>query len=119
VASVVLRPVEASDQAHIFINGKPLPDYFPLLYVRERVLDPLIVSERLGTVGVTAHVHGGGFMAQAGAVGLAVARALTHREPDLRPALKIGKQLKRDPRMVERKKPGRAKARKRFQWSKR
>ncbi len=83
------------------------------------LLQPLVVAARVGQYDVTCTVAGGGLSGQAGAVRHGVAKALTHYEPDLRPTLKKGGFLTRDPRVVERKKYGRPKARRSFQFSKR
>ena len=115
VARVRLVP----GKGRIEINGRVLEEYFPRHAHRQAVRDPLEVANRLGQLDVLARVGGGGVTGQAGALRLAVARALVRHDADLRPALKRGGLLTRDPRMTERKKYGRPKARKRFQFSKR
>jgi small subunit ribosomal protein S9 len=77
------------------------------------------VTNLKNKIGFEIEVDGGGITGQAGAIKLAIARALVEYDPNLRPVLKNYGMLKRDPRMVERKKPGKPKARKSFQWTKR
>jgi small subunit ribosomal protein S9 len=115
VARVRLSPGKGGFQ----VNGRSLEEYFSRHAHRQAVREPLEAAGRLGQVDVLARVAGGGVTGQAGALRLAVARALARHEEELRPALKRGGLLTRDPRMTERKKYGRPKARKRFQFSKR
>jgi len=92
---------------------------FPIDFIREDILRPFLLTETLGKYDVYANVVGGGSSSQAEAIRLGIARALIEINPDFRSALKTEGLLRRDPRMVERKKYGRPKARKRFQFSKR
>ena len=101
------------------INGRELDEYFPMHRHREVVERPLGVVSAEGTYDLLIRVRGGGPTGQAGAVQLAVARALVEADPDQRPVLRSHGLLTRDSRSVERKKPGQPKARKRFQFSKR
>ncbi len=101
------------------INGRELDEYFPMHRHREVVERPLGVVGAEGTYDLLIRVRGGGPTGQAGAVQLAVARALVEADPDQRPVLRSHGLLTRDSRSVERKKPGQPKARKRFQFSKR
>ena len=101
------------------INGRELDEYFPMHRHREVVERPLGVVSAEGTYDLMIRVRGGGPTGQAGAVQLAVARALVEADPDQRPVLRSHGLLTRDSRSVERKKPGQPKARKRFQFSKR
>jgi small subunit ribosomal protein S9 len=103
----------------ITVNGKTIETYFARPVLRMLVQQPLIAANRLTEIDIDCTVVGGGLSGQAGAVRHGLARALTNFEPDLRPALKKGGFLTRDSRAVERKKYGRAKARRRFQFSKR
>jgi small subunit ribosomal protein S9 len=103
----------------ITVNGKTIETYFARPVLRMLVQQPLVTASRLSELDVDCTVVGGGLSGQAGAVRHGIARALTHFEPDLRGALKKGGFLTRDSRAVERKKYGRAKARRRFQFSKR
>ncbi|MBU0533860.1 MAG: 30S ribosomal protein S9 [Candidatus Omnitrophica bacterium] len=104
---------------NIVINGKRLDEYFPLLNLQARVLAPLEVTENLKLYDVKIKVLGGGISGQAGAAALGIARALVETDEKFRATLKKKGLLKRDPRMVERKKYGRRKARKSPQYSKR
>ena len=115
VARVVLR----HGSGHWSINGRALDDYFPRPSHRVRVEDPLRATASEGTYDVQVRVRGGGLTGQADAIRLGVARGLYKLDEDLRPTLREGGMLTRDSRKVERKKPGRPKARKRFQFSKR
>lgn len=115
VARVILR----NGSGKITINGKEIEKAFPQLLSREDITAPLRVSETQGSYDVIVNVQGGGTTGQAQAIRLGISRALIELNPDLRSALKAEGFLTRDPRMVERKKYGRPKARKRFQFSKR
>jgi small subunit ribosomal protein S9 len=101
------------------INGRTLGDYFPRPSLVQHIQQPFTATDTLGAFDVRAHVNGGGQAGQAGAVRLAVARALISGDTQHRIKLRAGGLLTRDPRAVERKKPGRPGARKRFQFSKR
>jgi small subunit ribosomal protein S9 len=103
----------------ITVNGKTIETYFARPVLRMLVQQPAIAVARMTEIDVECTVVGGGLSGQAGAVRHGIARALINMEPSLRPALKKGAFLTRDSRMVERKKYGRAKARRRFQFSKR
>jgi small subunit ribosomal protein S9 len=103
----------------ITVNGKDHVAYFARPVLQMIVKQPLVTSKREGQFDVICTVSGGGLSGQAGAVRHGVALALTRFEPELRPVLKKGGFLTRDARTVERKKYGRAKARKSFQFSKR
>ena len=101
------------------INGRPLEDYFPVDTHQGVVREPLRVTESEDRFDVIANIRGGGAAGQAGALRLAIARALEGEEPDWRPDLKKAGLLTRDARKKERKKPGQPGARKKFQYSKR
>ena len=103
----------------ITVNGKAIEAYFARPVLRMLVQQPVISVNRLSEIDIDATVVGGGLSGQAGAVRHGIARALCNFEPGLRPTLKKGAYLTRDSRAVERKKYGRAKARRRFQFSKR
>ena len=103
----------------IFVNGKIMNDYFKRPVHQLIVVMPLQETNVLNKFDVKCNVKGGGLSGQAGAVRHGISRALTLFEPGLRPALKSGGFLTRDPRVVERKKYGKAKARRSFQFSKR
>ena len=101
------------------VNGKPLDSYFARPVLRMILRQPLGVAKRTGQYDLTVSVAGGGLSGQAGAVRHGLAKALVNYEPDLRPVLKKEGFLTRDPRVVERKKYGKKKARRSFQFSKR
>ena len=101
------------------INGRSLNDYFPRMTHVQLVEQPCAATETAGHFKVKVNVKGGGLTGQAGAIRLAVARALVALDESHRPGLRKMGLLTRDPRMVERKKYGQPKARKRFQFSKR
>ena len=103
----------------ILVNTRSVEVFFARPVLRMLIQQPLIATNRNGQYDVTCTVSGGGLSGQAGAVRHGLAKALTYFEPDLRGALKRGGFLTRDPRVVERKKYGRAKARRSFQFSKR
>ena len=101
------------------INERTVEDYFPRLVWQLQAMQPLKTATVEGKVDVLVRASGGGLTGQAGAVRLGIARALIKMNPELRPVMKKAGLLTRDPRMVERKKYGQKKARKRFQFSKR
>jgi small subunit ribosomal protein S9 len=103
----------------IKVNGKAFDEYFKTSSQQNIVLRPLEVAKAMNQFDVAVNAHGGGPNGQAGAIRLAVARALTEQNPELRASLKADGLLTRDPRMKERKKSGQPGARKRFQFSKR
>jgi small subunit ribosomal protein S9 len=114
-ARVLLRP----GAGEWSINGRSLTDYFPRPSLQARADEALRVTETDGQFDVTVRVNGGGLTGQADAVRLGLARALVEVDEENRVPLRKGGLLTRDSRKVERKKPGRPKARKRFQFSKR
>jgi small subunit ribosomal protein S9 len=103
----------------IEVNGRSFEDYFKTATLQNIVLQPLEVAKSVNAFDISVNASGGGTSGQAGAVRLAIARALTESNPELRPLLKPAGLLRRDPRMKERKKSGQPGARKRFQFSKR
>jgi small subunit ribosomal protein S9 len=115
VARVWIRP----GAGKIEINGRDSPVYFARPVLRMLLNQPFVVADRLGQFDVWCTVKGGGLSGQAGAVRHGISKALTFYEPGLRPVLKQGGFLTRDSRVVERKKYGKAKARRSFQFSKR
>jgi len=115
VARVFLRPGEG----RWTVNGRSLEEYFPRAVLRQSIVLPLTVTETQDRFDVKVNVRGGGQRGQADAVRLGLARALLKVDEDFRSRLRSQELLTRDPREVERKKPGRPKARKRFQFSKR
>jgi small subunit ribosomal protein S9 len=115
VARVWIKPGPGA----IVINERTIEVYFARPVLRMLIQQPLVASNRHGQYDITCTVSGGGLSGQAGAVRHAISKALTQFEPDLRGVLKRGGFLTRDARVVERKKYGRAKARRSFQFSKR
>jgi small subunit ribosomal protein S9 len=115
VARVRLVP----GSGRVTVNGQPLEKYFPLETLRSDILTPLQVTDSAGKYDVVVNVDGGGMSGQAGAIRLGIARALTAAQEEHRSILRTHGLLTRDARMVERKKYGQRKARKRFQFSKR
>lgn len=115
VARVILRP----GKGEWTVNGRPMTDYFPRPTHQIRLEEPLKVTELEGSFDVLVRVNGGGLTGQSDAVRLGIARALVEHDEELRAPLREKGLLTRDARQVERKKPGRPKARKRFQFSKR
>ena len=103
----------------ITCNGRELEAYFPSKVHQQLIKEPLVTAEKVEAFDVVANLHGGGTTGQAGALRLAVARALIENEPDDRPALKKAGFLTRDARVKESKKYGLKKARKAPQYSKR
>ncbi len=103
----------------IVVNNRDYKEYFSVPTLQYKVEQPFMVAQLMGQYDVKANLDGGGVTGQAEALRMAIAKALVEINPELRPALKSQGFLRRDPRMVERKKPGQPKARKRFQFSKR
>ena len=103
----------------ITINGKTLEDYFPQMHIRPYVTDPLVTVEVEKLYDLKINVSGGGFNGQAQAIRLGISRALIKLNEEFKPPLKARKFMTRDARVVERKKYGKPKARKSFQFSKR
>ena len=101
------------------VNGRTLGDYFPRGSLVQHIQQPFAATDTVGAFDVRALVEGGGMSGQAGALRMAIARALVEADSQHRSKLRTGGLLTRDPRAVERKKPGRPGARKRFQFSKR
>lgn len=103
----------------ILINNEPFEDFLTTLSLQGELLEPLQVANLRNKFDVRAVTKGGGVHGQAGAIKLAISRALIQHDAELRPPLKAAGLLRRDPRAKERKKPGQPGARKRFQFSKR
>ena len=115
VARVYLK----EGKGNITINKKDIKEYFPLETLQYIVNQPLNTLEVLGNFDITVNVHGGGYSGQAEAIRLGIARSLVKLDEENKPALKAEGFMTRDSRVVERKKPGQKKARKKFQFSKR
>ncbi|CAB4384635.1 unnamed protein product [Rhizophagus irregularis] len=104
---------------HVIVNGKPIAEYFSLMKDRESILYPFQVTDLLGKYNVWTKVKGGGTTGQADAIAHGITKALIIHDSDLKPILRAANLVTRDTRVVERKKPGLAKARKRYTWVKR
>ena len=115
VARVWIKP----GKGEITVNGKKVVTYFARPVLRMLLSQPFLVTDRYNQFDVICTCNGGGLSGQAGALRHGISRALTYYEPELRPVLKLAGFLTRDSRVVERKKYGRAKARRSFQFSKR
>ena len=115
VASVRITP----GKGEFIINDKDVDQFIDLQSNKEKILKPLVVTELKGQYNIVANVKGGGLNGQTGAIQLGLARAIIDMDPELKQKLKDADLLTRDSRMVERKKYGRKKARKKFQFSKR
>ncbi|MCV3738234.1 30S ribosomal protein S9 [Rhizobium sp. TRM96647] len=115
VARVWVKP----GSGKITVNGKSFEAYFARPVLQMILQQPIVAAAREGQFDIDATVAGGGLSGQAGAVRHGLSKALTYFEPGLRPVLKKGGFLTRDSRVVERKKYGKAKARRSFQFSKR
>ncbi len=106
-------------KGNIQINKRDYKEFFPTATLHYVVEQPLLLTDNMGKYDINVNLKGGGITGQAEALRLAISRALIKIDPEYRPVLKENGLLKRDPRMVERKKPGQPKARKKFQFSKR
>lgn len=115
----VARIYVTKGKGNIVVNGKDYKEYFPLETLQYKLNQPFKVVEQEGKFDIKVSVNGGGINGQADAIKLAIARSLCEIDVENRPALKAEGLLTRDPRVVERKKPGQKKARKKFQWVKR
>jgi small subunit ribosomal protein S9 len=117
--SAVARIYMSPGKGNIVINNRELKDYFTTEILQYIATQPLALLGVQGTYDVKVNMDGGGFTGQAEALRMAISRALVEVDPENRPKLKQAGFMTRDPREVERKKPGRPKARNRFQFSKR
>jgi len=115
----VTRVFLSKGSGKITVNGKDYKTYFPLVYLQNQVEAPLKKLELSDKYDIVVNASGGGVKGQAEAAKLGISRALLEVSAEYRPALKAAGLLKRDPRAVERKKPGRKKARRSYQFSKR
>ena len=115
----IARIYMSSGKGKVTINNKDFKDFFPVEVLQAKIVQPFKVLEIENKFDVKVNVNGGGTTGQAEAIRLAISRALCVLDLENRPALKVEGLLTRDPRVVERKKPGQKKARKKFQWVKR
>ncbi|HJZ41592.1 MAG TPA: 30S ribosomal protein S9 [Bacteroidales bacterium] len=117
--SAVARIYLKEGKGKITINRRELQEYFPLQQLQYLVQQPLNLAEVIDKYDITVNLQGGGIKGQAEALRLAIARAMVIVKPESKDVLKSNRLLTRDPREVERKKPGQPGARRRFQFSKR
>ncbi len=117
--TAIARIYVSDGDGKITVNGRDFKEYFPTATLHYVVEQPLILTENTGKFDIKVNLKGGGFNGQAEALRLAISRALVKMNEEYRPVLKENGLMRRDPRMVERKKPGQPKARKKFQFSKR
>ncbi len=117
--TAVARVYVSKGKGNITINKREFENYFPTDTLRYKVLQPLNLTDNAENFDIKVNVYGGGITGQAEAVRLAISRALCEVDSEYRATLKPEGLLTRDPRMVERKKYGQKKARKKFQFSKR
>jgi small subunit ribosomal protein S9 len=117
--AAVTRVFLSKGEGSITVNGKDYKTYFPLIYLQNQVIAPLKAIEATDKYSVVINATGGGVKGQAEAAKLGIARALIEVDAEFRPIFKAAGFLTRDSRVVERKKPGKKKARKSFQFSKR
>lgn len=115
----VARVYISKGTGNVVVNDKDYKEYFSLIYLQNQVELPLKTIDATDKFDIKVNAAGGGIKGQAEAIKLGIARALCEVNIEFRPALKAAGLLKRDPRGVERKKPGKAKARRSFQFSKR
>ncbi|NQW27626.1 MAG: 30S ribosomal protein S9 [Flammeovirgaceae bacterium] len=117
--TAVARAYLSAGKGEIKVNNRDFKEYFPSEVLQIIVKQPLVTTEQVGNLDISINVFGGGLSGQAEAIRLSIARALVELNQESRPALKAEGFLTRDSRMVERKKYGRRKARRAFQFSKR
>ncbi|MBK6274049.1 MAG: 30S ribosomal protein S9 [Saprospirales bacterium] len=117
--TAVARVYLKSGKGVFVVNGKDIKEYISLKQLVDRAIKPLNVTESIDKFDITVNVKGGGIKGQAEAISLGIARALVKNDESVKPALKAENLMTRDSRMVERKKFGKKKARKSFQFSKR
>ena len=117
--AAIARVIVKEGNGAITINKRPLEVYFPSSILQYIVKQPLTTLDQVEKYDIHVNLDGGGYKGQAEALRLAIARALVKINPEDKHALRVEGFMTRDPRVVERKKPGRPKARKRFQFSKR
>ena len=117
--AAVARVYLKEGTGNIKVNGKDYKEYFPILNIQFNIEDPLNTVESISKYDIKVNVKGGGYKGQAEAIRLGIARALVQVDEEMKQPLKAKKYLTRDSRVVERKKFGKPKARKSFQFSKR
>lgn len=117
--SSIARVYLSKGKGEITVNGKDAKEYFPVATLQDKLNQPFVLTETVGQYDVKVNVKGGGISGQVEAIRLGISRALVQENEEVKPLLKADGLMTRDPRMVERKKFGQKKARKKFQFSKR
>jgi len=117
--TAVARVYLSKGKGVISINKKPMAEMFPIDVLQAKINQPFVLTDNVGKFDVNVNVMGGGINGQAEAIRIGISLALVELSADNKPLLKADGLMTRDPRMVERKKPGQPKARKKFQFSKR
>ena len=117
--TAVARVYLSKGKGKITVNNKEASTVFPIDVLQSKLIQPFVLTDTVGKYNVSVNVSGGGINGQVEAIRLGISRALVELSAENRAALKVDGLMTRDPRMVERKKPGQPKARKKFQFSKR
>jgi len=117
--TAVARVYLSKGKGKITVNNKEANEVFPIDVLQSKLVQPFVLTDTVGKYNVSVNVSGGGINGQVEAIRLGISRALVEVSAENRAALKVDGLMTRDPRMVERKKPGQPKARKKFQFSKR
>lgn len=117
--TAVARVYLSKGKGKITVNNKEAKEVFPIDVLQSKLVQPFVLTDTVGKYNVSVNVSGGGINGQVEAIRLGISRALVEVSAENRVALKVDGLMTRDPRMVERKKPGQPKARKKFQFSKR
>lgn len=115
----VARVYLTKGKGNVTVNKRDYKDFFPVAVLQSKIVQPFALTDTVGQYDVKVNVAGGGINGQVEAIRLGIARALVEVDAEFKPMLKEEGLMTRDPRMVERKKPGQPKARKKFQFSKR
>lgn len=115
----VARVYLTKGKGNVTVNKRDYKDFFPVAVLQSKVMQPFALTDTMGQYDVKVNVSGGGYNGQVEAIRLGISRALVELDAEFKPMLKEEGLMTRDPRMVERKKPGQPKARKKFQFSKR
>ena len=117
--TAVARVYLSKGKGKMTVNNKEAKEVFPIDVLQSKLVQPFVLTDTVGKYNVSVNVSGGGINGQVEAIRLGISRALVEIDAENRVALKVDGLMTRDPRMVERKKPGQPKARKKFQFSKR
>ncbi|MCR9172712.1 MAG: 30S ribosomal protein S9 [bacterium] len=115
----VARVYLTKGKGNVTVNKRDYKDFFPVAVLQSKIVQPFTLTDTVGQYDVKVNVSGGGINGQVEAIRLGISRALVELDAEFKPMLKEEGLMTRDPRMVERKKPGQPKARKKFQFSKR